>query len=210
MAWVAFALYLLGIATVGGLRTYLHYRETGDTGHRLRPTFGTVEWWAWLLMAAALLLGALAPLLAATHVTRPIALFDHPAIAVAGLVLALAGFAGVLTAQQAMGASWRVGVDPTERTELVTDGPFARVRNPIFSAMITATVGLTAMVPSWPQLLGLACLIAGIQIQVRAVEEPYLTRTQGSAYTAYTHRAGRFLPRIGRRHPHATTQAHTT
>jgi protein-S-isoprenylcysteine O-methyltransferase Ste14 len=61
------------------------------------------------------------------------------------------------------------------------------------------------MVPIWPQLLGLACLIAGIQIQVRAVEEPYLTRTHGTTYTAYTHRAGRFLPRTGRRHPHATT-----
>jgi protein-S-isoprenylcysteine O-methyltransferase Ste14 len=198
MAWVALALYLLGVATVGGLRTWLHYRATGDSGHRLRPRSGTAEWWAWVLMAAALLLGAIAPILAATAVIGPIALFDHPIIAVAGLVVAVAGFVGVLAAQQAMGASWRVGVDPTERTELVTGGVFARIRNPIFTAMITASVGLTAMVPTWPQLLGLACLVAGFQIQVRTVEEPYLTRTHGTTYIAYTQRTGRFLPRISR------------
>jgi protein-S-isoprenylcysteine O-methyltransferase Ste14 len=35
-----------------------------------------------------------------------------------------------------MGASWRIGVDPSERTDLVTGGAFALVRNPIFSAML--------------------------------------------------------------------------
>jgi protein-S-isoprenylcysteine O-methyltransferase Ste14 len=206
MAWIAFTLYLLGIATVGGLRTWLHYRTTGDTGHRLsRPKPGTAEWWVLVLLATALLLGAAAPILAATDATRPIEPFDQPAIAVAGLVVALAGFSGVLAAQQAMGRSWRVGVDPDERTDLVTSGIFGIVRNPIFTAMITAMAGLTAMAPTWPQLLALVSVITGIQIQVRAVEEPYLTRMHGTAYTTYTHRVGRFLPRIGRARPPATS-----
>lgn len=46
-----------------------------------------------------------------------------------GLGLAVIGLALVLAAQQAMGDSWRIGVDPSERTGLVTTGAFATVRN---------------------------------------------------------------------------------
>src|SRR3712207_8288179 len=41
--------------------------------------------------------------------------------------------------------------------------------------------------------LALICLITAVQIQVRAVEEPYLARTHGADYTTYTAHAGRFL-----------------
>ncbi|MET9817324.1 MULTISPECIES: hypothetical protein [unclassified Streptomyces] len=40
-----------------------------------------------------------------------------------------------------MGASWRVGVDVGERTALITGGPFAYVRNPIFTAMAVTGLG---------------------------------------------------------------------
>lgn len=196
MAWVALAVFVLGLAIAIGLRTWLHYRAYGDSGLRPhRPLLGSPDWWAHVLLGATVLLGVVAPILAAVGVVGPIGLLDHPAVAIAALAVAIAGFAGVLAAQQAMGRSWRIGVDPAERTELVTGGLFGRVRNPIFTAMITAFLGLTAMVPSWPQLLALACLIAGLQVQVRGVEEPYLTRVQGAAYTDYTRRVGRFLPR---------------
>ncbi|MDQ3757610.1 MAG: isoprenylcysteine carboxylmethyltransferase family protein, partial [Actinomycetota bacterium] len=66
-----------------------------------------------------------------------------------GLVLAVGGIAATLYAQIAMGSSWRIGVDPRERTELVTSGPFGLVRNPIFAAMLPTGLGLTLLVPSW-------------------------------------------------------------
>lgn len=47
----------------------------------------------------------------------------------------------MLAAQQAMGRSWRIGVDTDERTELVTEGVFGLVRNPVFTAMIVAVGG---------------------------------------------------------------------
>ncbi|MGI5488606.1 methyltransferase family protein [Microtetraspora malaysiensis] len=97
-----------------------------------------------------------------------------------------------------MGASWRVGVDASEQTALVTSGAFARVRNPIFTAMITALAGLPLMVPTWVSLAAVAVLVAAVEIQVRAVEEPYLARIHGRAYAEYGVRTGRFLPGIGR------------
>ncbi|MFF7146090.1 methyltransferase family protein [Streptomyces nodosus] len=69
----------------------------------------------------------------------------------AGLTVTLAGMALTTLAQMAMGASfWRIGVDAGERTTLVTSGVFARVRNPVFTAMaVTALgLGLGMMVPN--------------------------------------------------------------
>jgi protein-S-isoprenylcysteine O-methyltransferase Ste14 len=101
-------------------------------------------------------------------------------------------------AQVAMGRSWRIGVDPDERTELVTAGPFALVRNPIFSAMIPTALGLALIVPSVVALAGLAALIVALELQVRVVEEPHLIRTHGEAYREYAARTGRFVPGVGR------------
>jgi protein-S-isoprenylcysteine O-methyltransferase Ste14 len=119
-------------------------------------------------------------------------------------VLPLTGITATLAAQSAMGASWRVGVDAAERTELVTGGLFARVRNPVFTAMtftaMTFTAaGLALMVPTVIPALALMVLVVAIELQVRVVEEPYLSVVHGRAYDAYAARAGRFVPGIGRR-----------
>ncbi|SDT07696.1 methyltransferase family protein [Actinoplanes derwentensis] len=199
MALLAFALYLTGILTAFGLRTWLHRRRTGDTGHRhSHPPAGTWAWWAQVLLAAGLLGGLAAPLLDATAVLHPVAWLDHTATQWLGLAVAVAGFAAVVAAQHAMGTSWRIGVDTGERTTLVTGGVFGVVRNPIFTAMITATAGITAMTPTWAQLLTFAAVIAGIELQVRVVEEPHLRSAHGAAYDGYTRRTGRFLPGVGR------------
>ena len=97
-----------------------------------------------------------------------------------------------------MGASWRIGVDPDERTGLVTHGLFALVRNPIFTAMLVTALGLTLMVGNAISLTGLAALFAALEVQVRLVEEPYLLTVHGPDYERYSTTAGRFLPGLGR------------
>jgi protein-S-isoprenylcysteine O-methyltransferase Ste14 len=126
---------------------------------------------------------------------------DHAAIGITGLVLAATGIAATLLAQWNMGTSWRIGVDPAEHTELVTGGAFALVRNPIFTAMTAASLGLALMVPNPVSLTATAMLIASIQVQVRTVEEPYLAGVHGAAYTTYAARMGRFLPGLGTTRP---------
>lgn len=200
-AALALCLYLLGLALAFGWRSLAQWRASGDTGLRLDtgPT-GSVSWWAKLLFIAALLLGIAGPA-AGIAGADPVAALDLDPIRMAGLVLAVTGVAATLATQLAMGASWRIGVDPDERTTLVTTGPFALARNPIFTAMIATSLGLTAMVPNPVSLAATTVLIASIQLQVRAVEEPYLTRTHGGDYTGYAVRVGRFCPGIGRRQP---------
>jgi hypothetical protein len=143
-----------------GLRTLIQLRRTGSTGfHGLGGRPGSPEWIAGVGFTVALMVGAAAPVLALLDVVEPISALDTAAAHVAGLVLAVGGIGLTFYAQVAMGASWRIGVDHEERTQLVTAGPFALIRNPIFAAMLPTALGLSMLVPSWVATAGLVGLM---------------------------------------------------
>lgn len=144
------------------------------------------------------MLGLVAPALQLAGVVGPWAVLDAVGVHVVGLVLTLAGIVGTLAAQQSMGTSWRIGVDQSEATRLVTTGVFGWARNPVFTAIIAAALGITLLAPNLVAVAGFVALVAAIEIQVRAVEEPYLLTTHGSIYRDYASRTGRFLPGLGR------------
>ena len=196
MPKIALALYLLYLALAFGLRGWLQWRRTGDAGFRFGAFAASpAERAGGILFVLALVLGLAAPVLELLGALSAFEALRAPAL---GALLALAGIAGTLHAQLEMGASWRVGVDPSERTALRTDGPFRWVRNPIFSWMILSAAGLALLVPNAASAAGLVALVVGIELQVRLVEEPYLLRTHGEAYAAWAARTGRFLPGLGR------------
>lgn len=196
---LALAAYALYMALAFGLRTAIQLRRTGASGFEgVSGSPGSAEWWAGVLFGVAIAVGIAAPLLALLDVVEPIGALDVGAVHVAGIVLFGVGLAGTLAAQVAMGDSWRIGVDEQAKTELVTDGPFALVRNPIFAAMLPASAGLALMVPSVVALGGLAALVLALELQVRVVEEPYLLRVHGERYARYAARVGRFAPGVGR------------
>jgi protein-S-isoprenylcysteine O-methyltransferase Ste14 len=188
---------VFGLLGIGG-RALLHYRMTGSTGIvGLRGGAGAVEWIGGALFIGSLFVGVLAPLLQLDDTVAPFAPFDSVGVQIAGIVLFAAGLTTMFWSQQAMGRSWRIGV-PEERTELVTGGPFALVRNPIYTAMIAAVVGLALLAPNPLSVAAIVGLIAGLEIQVRLAEEPQLLRSHGDDYAAYASRVGRFVPRMGR------------
>jgi protein-S-isoprenylcysteine O-methyltransferase Ste14 len=191
------ALLLLYLAVAFGLRTFLHRRRTGSSGFRGisgRPL--SAAWLGGVLFVVALAGSVAAPLLARAGLDR--AVVAAPWLDAAGAVLFAGGTLLLLWSQGAMGASWRIGVDAAERTALVTAGPFAVVRNPIFTGLVLSAAGLALLLPTATALASLALLVAAIELQVRAVEEPYLRRTHGDAYARYAARVGRFVPWLGR------------
>jgi protein-S-isoprenylcysteine O-methyltransferase Ste14 len=198
MAGLALALWsLFGIVAVVG-RALLQLRRTGTTGLRgISGSPGSPEWLGGLAFVVSVVLGVAAPLLDLGDVVDPIGALDGTGTHVAGLAVFALGFAGVLWSQLALGSSWRIGVDESERTALVTSGPFELVRNPIFTAMTMVWVGLALLVPSVVSLASVALLVVALELQTRLVEEPYLLRVQGDPYAAYAGRVGRFLPGIG-------------
>ncbi len=193
MGVVALALYLLGVVVLFGVRSWVQRRRTGSSGFKgVSGSLGRVEWLGGVLFVAAILLGIAAPALWVIGAVDA----DPPAwMQVAGLVVAVVGLVATVGAQTAMGASWRIGVDPAERTELVTSGMFGSVRNPIFSAMVLSQAGIAAMVPSVVSIAAIVTLVVAVQVQVRIVEEPYLLGVHGDAYCTYSQRTGRFVPR---------------
>jgi protein-S-isoprenylcysteine O-methyltransferase Ste14 len=198
MAVAALVLYLALSAITFGVRVAIQMRRTGSTGlHGLPPGAGLWEWVAGGMFIAGLLMGGTAPILDLLDALEPVPALDGLIGNWAGLVLAGCGIAATFAAQLAMGSSWRVGVDPEERTELVTDGPFRLARNPIYSAMLPTIFGLALMVPNVLALAAIVTLFVGLELQVRLVEEPYLLRTHGEEYTSYAARVGRFVPGVG-------------
>lgn len=199
MAGLALALYVLYFALAFGTRTVLQKLRTGSSGIRgISGRPGSVEWVGGVLFACGLGLGLAAPVLDLAETVKPVSVLDRPISHVTGVVLYSLGLVGTLVAQGAMGSSWRIGVEESEKTKLVTSGPFTLVRNPIFSAMITAFLGLVLLVPNAFALVGFLALVAAVELQVRFVEEPYLSRTHGQRYIEYASGVGRFVPGVGR------------
>jgi len=197
--WVI-RLYVVYLLLAFGLRGAVQWYRTGSTGFNGIPLHGSIaEWSGGALFVAGFVLAALAPWLDRRGSIGPIASLDGGVGHAIGLILYTVGVGGTLYAQFAMGASWRIGVDASERTALVTHGPFAYVRNPIYTAMFVAVIGLALLVPNLAAVGAVLVLIVGLEIHVRAVEEPYLLRTHGAAYVAYAARIGRFLPGVGRK-----------
>ncbi|GLB98033.1 methyltransferase family protein [Mycobacterium kiyosense] len=208
MAVAVLVLFASMMLVIGAGRRQIQLHRTGDSGNRRtwRPD-GSLEWWA---LATAdlgyLTLGLGAPV-ADLAGLAPIPVLDEPVVAGFGVAVAVLGIMWTLAAQLSLGASWRIGIDGAEHTDLVTHGSFRVVRNPIFAAVIVTFLGMTLMVPNLVSLAGAVVTVIGVQVQVRFAEEPYLRRIHGAAYTEYASHVGRFLPGIGRLHTEHQSRA---
>jgi protein-S-isoprenylcysteine O-methyltransferase Ste14 len=197
--WLALGFYVLYMAIAFGVRIWLQIRRTGESGFKgISGRVGSLEWIAGVLFVLAITIGVAAPVVDIAGTLEPLDALDSAGVRATGIAIFVAGLIGTFCAQVAMGDSWRIGVDETERTALVTSGPFSVVRNPIFAAMLPASLGLTLLVPNVVAIAGFVALWLALQIQVRLVEEPYLLRQHGDAYRNYAARVGRFVPGLGR------------
>jgi protein-S-isoprenylcysteine O-methyltransferase Ste14 len=193
--WLLIAYGVLAVV----VRVAIQLIRTGRTGLLgLRSGIGPLGWLAGILFNGGIALGVVSVLDVHRGSLDTIDSVDVGALHLIGITLAAAGGLAVFLAQLGMGKSWRVGVKEGERTDLVTEGWFSLVRNPIYSAMTLSFLGFALMVPTWLGFAAVIVIALGLELQVRAVEEPYLLRTHGEAYRGYASQVGRFLPRFGR------------
>jgi protein-S-isoprenylcysteine O-methyltransferase Ste14 len=199
MIATALAIYLL-FALLGCVwRAWLQYRRTGDHGFRgLSGRIGSTEWFGGCLLTLGACAGLVALVVELWGIGSRIRLLPPDPVRLGGVALMVLGVVLTLVAQLEMGSSWRVGVDSTEATDLVTTGPFRWVRNPIFAATLAVMLGVLLTAPNVIACFALAASLAGIELHVREVEEPYLIRVHGERYRSYARRVGRFVPGIGR------------
>jgi len=108
----------------------------------------------------------------------------------------LACFGATIVCWRWMGRNWRVGITTDEQTELITGGPFSRVRHPIYAISILMIMCTLVAVPVWPLLVTAVLHIILMNIKARN-EERWMSELHGAAYAEYRKRAGRFFPVLG-------------
>jgi protein-S-isoprenylcysteine O-methyltransferase Ste14 len=198
MAGWAVGLLVVYLGLAFGVRVVVALRTTGRTGIAGLRGAPPLELLGGALFVAALAMGSANPILVLADGLEPIAALETDALRAIGFLCCGIGIAGTFLAQMAMGASWRIGVDESERTELVTDDVFALCRNPIYTFMVIAWLGFALLVPTWLSLASIPVGVVAFEVQVRLVEEPHLLRAHREAYREWASRVGRFVPGLGR------------
>ena len=160
-------------------------------------------WFGWFIVILAWI-GQ--PLLVGGTVTTPgLALWPgllHLMSLAVGLALVVLGYAGTLWTYAAMGDTWRIGINPNEKTALVSRGPYRWVRHPIYLLQIVMLAGAALLLPTPVSFATLALHCGCVLVKARD-EEKYLIALHGGAYHEYRAHTGGLIPRfVRRRVPH--------
>ncbi len=110
------------------------------------------------------------------------------------------GMSFALWGRLALGKNYFVstgfGAQLFEGHQLVTSGPFAIVRNPMYAGLILAALGSLLIYPTWTTLL-FACFAPFITVRARR-EEAALSAEFGEQWIEYCKRVPAFIPRMRR------------
>jgi protein-S-isoprenylcysteine O-methyltransferase Ste14 len=123
-------------------------------------------------------------------VTNPLTILALLLIA-AGVVLLLA----CIWEFAARGKGTLSPLDPTK--ELVVQGLYRYVRNPMYLSVSTIVLGEALLARSRGLVVYWAIFFVIVNLFVRLYEEPTLRRQFGESYERYQRQVGRWLPRIG-------------
>jgi protein-S-isoprenylcysteine O-methyltransferase Ste14 len=99
-------------------------------------------------------------------------------------------------AARALGKQWALVARVVHGHELVNQGPYSVVRNPIYLAMLGMLVATGLAVSHWQALvLAFLVFLAGNEIRIRS-EERLLREEFGAAFDDYARRVPAIFPRI--------------
>lgn len=114
-----------------------------------------------------------------------------------GVALCLFGFSVAINARRHLGRNWGLPMSRKEQPELVTSGPYALIRHPIYTGLILAMLG---------SAIGINVFWALVLVPVGAYfiysarrEEVVMLQLFPEQYAAYMARTGMLVPRPFRR-----------
>lgn len=125
---------------------------------------------------------------AGAHVAR------DPVAGIAGTTLCALGIAFAIWARVHLGRNWGMPMSRKERPELVTTGPYALVRHPIYSGLMLAMLG-SAIAQSRFLLLPFAFVVLYFVYSART-EERVMEQEFPNEYAAYRARTKMLVPFI--------------
>jgi protein-S-isoprenylcysteine O-methyltransferase Ste14 len=114
--------------------------------------------------------------------------YTGAAIAVAGLVFAV-------WARRHLGANWSRSVTIKQNHELITTGPYALVRHPIYTGLLTAFLGTAIATTQLRGLIAFALVAIALLYKLR-LEEQWMRSQFGDTYASYSRRVAALVPYI--------------
>ena len=112
-----------------------------------------------------------------------------------GAAIAAAGFLFSASARQHLGNNWSQAVTVKKDHQLITTGPYALVRHPIYTGLLTAIAGNAIALGEWRGVLATALVFAVLLAKLR-LEEQWMRAQFGEAYDAYSQRVRALVPFI--------------
>ncbi len=110
-----------------------------------------------------------------------------------GLGLALAGAALAINTRVCLGQNWSATVQLKQNHELITSGPYRRIRHPIYTGFLLLFLGNAMMVGDWRGLLAVAIVFVSFWRKLR-LEEKWLIGHFGAPYSTYQSQTKALIP----------------
>ncbi len=111
-----------------------------------------------------------------------------------GFVLGLASLGLGTWAQMVLGKEWSPQLQLRREHHLVTKGPYALVRHPIYTAMIGYEIGLGLLTANWVFIGLIVPVVAGLVDRIPK-EERMMIELFGSEYLVYMQHTGQLFPK---------------
>jgi protein-S-isoprenylcysteine O-methyltransferase Ste14 len=112
----------------------------------------------------------------------------------AGFGLGLLSVGLLAWTEAELGSLWSAQLQLRQEHQLITSGPYARVRHPLYTAMYGLGLAFALVTASWIFVAFLALVVAGMGSRV-GKEEQMMLEEFGEEYRAYMRRTGRYFPR---------------
>ncbi|HEY8054119.1 MAG: methyltransferase family protein [Steroidobacterales bacterium] len=110
-----------------------------------------------------------------------------------GLALLVAGLAFAVWARVHLGRNWSASVTVKEGHELIRSGPYACVRHPIYTGLITAVLGTAIISGTVRAALGLVIIVLSLLRKLRT-EEGFMRETFPGDYERYAAQVPALIP----------------
>ena len=89
----------------------------------------------------------------------------------AGVLLTAAGLMFAVWARRHLGSNWSGAISVKKDHELIRTGPYAYVRHPIYTGVLTAFFGSALSLGEWRGLAAVFLMLAALQIKIRREEQ---------------------------------------
>ena len=110
-----------------------------------------------------------------------------------GAAITIAGLLFAVWARVYLGTNWSRSVTIKQDHELIATGPYAMVRHPIYTGILTGLLGTAIALSQVRGFLAFALFFVAFWLKLR-MEEQWMRSQFGETYVTYAHRTAALVP----------------